>query len=75
MIRERRQINMMERKFDFELTNKLGVQGCKVVYDSNLGWIAEHQYGHMCFMTHDKNTITQDDIDAVRDGVLWGMQD
>ena len=38
-----------------------------------VGWIAEHQYGHMCFMTHDKNTITQDDIDAVRDGVLWGM--
>ena len=64
---------MTERKFDFALTTKLGVQGCKVVYDNKLGWIAEHNSGHMCFMTHDKNTITQDDIDAVRDGVLWGM--
>ena len=64
---------MTEGKFDFALTTKLGVQGCKVVYDNKLGWIAEHKSGHMCFMTHDKNAITQDDIDAVRDGVLWGM--
>ena len=64
---------MKERKFDFALTNKLGVQGCKVVYDNTLGWIAEHKDGHMCFMTHDKNAITQDDIDSVRAGVLCGM--
>ena len=64
---------MGDKKFDFVLTNQLGVQGCYVVYDKTLGWIAEHANGHMCFMTHDKNTITQDDINAVREGVLWGM--
>lgn len=69
-----RELNMKERKFDFALTTQLGVQGCRVVYDNKLGWIAEHKSGHMCFMTHDKSTITQDDIDAVRDGVLWGMR-
>ena len=65
---------MTERKFDFALTTALGIDGCKVVYDNKLGWIAEHKSGHMCFMTHDRNAITKDDIDAVRDGVLWGMQ-
>ena len=63
----------MDKKIDFALTAKLGVQGCTVVYDETFGWIAEHANGHMCFMTHDKTTITQDDIDAVREGVLWGM--
>lgn len=66
-------MNTVERKFDFELTVALGINGCKVIYDDQLGWIAEHKNGHMCFMTHDKNAITQDDIAAVRDGVLWGM--
>lgn len=66
-------MSMKERKFDFALTNKLGIKGCQVVYDDKLGWIAKHKDGHMCFMTHNKNTITQDDIDAVREGVLWGM--
>ena len=64
---------MGDKKIDFVLTNQLGVQGCCVMYDDNLGWIAEHKYGHMCFMTHDKTAITQDDVDAVREGVLWGM--
>ena len=66
-------MSMKEQKFDFALTNKLGIKGYQVVYDDKLGWIAEHKDGHMCFMTHNKNTITQDDIDAVREGVLWGM--
>lgn len=44
-----------------------------VVYDNKLGWIAEYDYenncGNMCFMTHNKNIITQDDIDAVKFGI------
>lgn len=66
---------MQEKKFDFALTAKLNVKGCNVVYDDKLGWIAEHKNGNMCFMTHDRNAITQDDIDAVREGVLYGMSD
>ena len=63
----------MKRQFDLALTSMLGIKGCQVVYDKNLGWIAEHKDGNMCFMTHDRNAITKDDIDAVRNGVLWGM--
>ncbi len=63
----------MNKKIDFELTSKLGVEGCCVVYDNTFGWIAEHKNGHMCFMTYDRTSITQDDIDAVREGVLFGM--
>jgi hypothetical protein len=64
---------MTNKKIDFELTYKLGVEGCYVVYDNTFGWIAEHKNGHMCFMTHDRASIMQDDIDAVREGVLFGM--
>ena len=60
----------MNKPVDFSLTEKLGLPNVYVVYDNNLGWIAEHAYGNMCFMTHDKNAITQEDIDAVRFGVL-----
>ena len=63
----------MNKSFDFSLTAKLGIPGVFVVYDKNLGWIAEHDNGNMCFMTHNKNEITQDDIEAVRAGVLFGM--
>ena len=64
----------MNKHVDFELTAKLGIPNVFVVYNENLGWIAEYDYenncGNMCFMTHDKNEITQDDIDAVRMGIL-----
>lgn len=64
----------MNKFIDFELTAKLGISNVFVVYDKDLGWIAEYDYedncGNMCFMTHDKNAITQDDIDAVRFGIL-----
>ena len=64
----------MNNYVDFELTVKLGIPNVFVVYNKQLGWIAEYDYdgnrGNMCFMTHDKNAITQDDIDAVRYGVL-----
>lgn len=64
----------MNKSVDVELTKKLGIPNVFVVYDKNLGWIAEYDYadncGNMCFMTHDKNAITQDDIDAVRFGIL-----
>lgn len=60
----------MNKPIDFSLTEKLGLPGVYVVYDKNLGWIAEHDCGNMCFMTHDTNAITQEDIDAVRIGVL-----
>ena len=64
----------MNKNFDFELTAKLGIPNVFVVYDKNLGWIAEYDYedncGNMCFMTHNRNEITQDDIDAVKFGVI-----
>ena len=64
----------MSKYVDFALTARLGIPNVFVVYDQNLGWIAEYDYenncGNMCFMTHDKNTIDQDDIDAVRYGIL-----
>ena len=64
----------MNKKFDFELTEKLGIPNVFAVYDKNLGWIAEYDYedncGNMCFMTHNRNEITQDDIDAVKFGIL-----
>lgn len=64
----------MNKQVDFKLTEKLGIPNVFVVYDKSLGWIAEYDYenncGNMCFMTHDRNAITQDDIDAVRFGVL-----
>jgi hypothetical protein len=64
----------MNKFIDFELMAKLGISNVFVVYDKYLGWIAEYDYedncGNMCFMTHDKNAITQDDIDAVRFGIL-----
>lgn len=63
----------MNKRIDFCLTAKLNIPNVVVVYDKNLGWIAEHDYGNMCFMTHNKDEITQDDIDAVRAGVLFGM--
>lgn len=53
---------------------KLGIPNVFVVYNDKLGWIAEYDYddncGNMCFMTHCKKEITQDDIDAVRHGIL-----
>lgn len=64
----------MTKPVDFALTARLGIPNVFVVYDKNLGWIAEYNYenncGNMCFMTHNKNAITQDDIDAVRFGIL-----
>lgn len=63
----------MNKIVDVELTNKLDIPNVFVVYDKNLGWIAEHDCGNMCFMTHNKDEITQDDIDAVRAGVFFGM--
>jgi hypothetical protein len=64
----------MNKTFDFALTMRLGIPNVFVVYDKRLGWIAEYDYddnrGNMCFMTHNKSEITQDDIDAVRIGVL-----
>jgi heterodisulfide reductase subunit B len=63
----------MNKKIDFELTAKLNIPNVVVVYDKKLGWIAEHDNGNMCFMTHNRHEITQEDIDAVREGVLFGM--
>lgn len=64
----------MNKHVDFALTTKLGIPNVFVVYDDRLGWIAEYDYedncGNMCFMTHNKSEITQDDIDAVRYGIL-----
>jgi hypothetical protein len=64
----------MNKSIDFELTARLGIPNVFVVYDKNLGWIAECDYenncGNMCFMTHNKGEITQDDIDAVKFGIL-----
>lgn len=64
----------MNKQVDFALTMRLGIPNVFVVYDKRLGWIAEYDYedncGNMCFMTHHKNEITQDDIDAVREGIL-----
>lgn len=64
----------MNKHVDFALTAKLGIPNVFVVYDKSLGWIAEYDYedncGNMCFMTHDRNAINQDDIDAVRYGIL-----
>jgi hypothetical protein len=64
----------MNKRIDFGLTAKLNIPNVFVVYDERLGWIAEYDYenncGNMCFMTHNRNEITQDDIDAVRVGVL-----
>ncbi len=65
---------MEKRTVDFELTSRLNIPNVFVVYDNKLGWIAEYDYenncGNMCFMTHNRNEITQEDIDAVRFGVL-----
>lgn len=63
----------MNKSIDFTLTAILGIPNVYVVYDKKLGWIAEHDNGNMCFMTHNRNEITQEDIDAVREGVLFGM--
>ena len=64
----------MNKNIDFELTVKLGIPNVFVVYDNRLGWIAEYDYknncGNMCFMTHDRSAINQDDINAVRMGIL-----
>lgn len=64
----------MNKSVDFILTSRLGIPNVYVVYDNQLGWIAEYNYegncGNMCFMTHDKNTISQDDINAVKFGIL-----
>ena len=64
----------MNKSVDIELTKRLGIPNVFVVYNKNLGWIAEYDYedncGNMCFMTHDRNAITQDDIDAVKFGIL-----
>lgn len=64
----------MNKSIDFELTARLGIPNVFVVYDKNLGWIAEYDYenncGNMCFMTHNKDEITQDDIDAAKFGIL-----
>ena len=64
----------MNKFIDFELTGNLDIPNVFVVYDKNLGWIAEYDYedncGNMCFMTHNRDEITQDDIDAVRFGIL-----
>lgn len=64
----------MSKNIDFVLTAKLGIPNVYVVYNDKLGWIAEYDYedncGNMCFMTHDRNTINKDDIDAVRYGIL-----
>lgn len=64
----------MSKKIDYMLTAKLNIPNVFVVYDEHLGWIAEYDYednrGNMCFMTHNIKEITQDDIEAVRYGVL-----
>lgn len=65
---------MKRRIIDYCLTAKLNVPGVAVVYDKQLGWIAEHKDGNMCFMTHNRNEITKDDIEAVREGVIFGME-
>ena len=43
----------MNKHVDFELTAKLGIPNVFVVYNENLGWIAEYDYenncGNMCF--------------------------
>lgn len=67
----------MKKIVDIELTEKLDIPNVCVVYDKNLGWIAEYDFddhcGNMCFMTHNRQEITQDDIDAVRFGVLCAL--
>lgn len=64
----------MNKSIDLALTAKLGIPNVFVTYNKHLGLIAEYDYedncGNMCFMTHNKNEITQDDIDAVRFGIL-----
>lgn len=64
----------MNKPIDYMLTARLNIPNVFVVYDEKLGWIAEYDYedncGNMCFMTHNRNEIAQDDIDAVRFGIL-----
>lgn len=64
----------MNQFINLELTGKLDVPNVFVVYDKSLGWIEEYDCagdcGNMCFMTHNRNDITQDDIDVVRFGIL-----